>query len=122
MRFARRMRIARKRVGLSQRELAQHLGVSRGAVANWESDNGPFPATERLQSIALITGVSFEWLATGRGQVTHDGGLGEVPAAAMEVVDDPVELRLLQAFRGSSRRRQSLIMDFAEARASRKIV
>lgn len=121
MRFARRMRIARKHVGVSQRELAEHLGVSRGAVANWESDNGTFPATERLQSIALVTGVSFEWLATGRGQVTHDGVLGEVPAAAMEVVDDPVELRLLQAFRGSSRRRQSQILDFAEARASRKI-
>lgn len=121
MRFARRMRTARQHKELSQRELAMHLGVSRGAVANWESDNGTFPAMERLQRIALVAGVNFEWLATGRGPMTHDGTQDEVPAAKMELVDDPVELRLLYAFRNGSRRRQARILEFAEAGSRRPV-
>lgn len=114
MRFARRMRAARQRKGLSQRELALHLGVSRGAVANWENDSGTFPATERLQRIAQVTGVGFEWLATGRGRMACDADPDEVMAVDLETVDDPVELRLLRAFRNSSRSGQVRILGFAE--------
>jgi transcriptional regulator with XRE-family HTH domain len=32
------------------------LGVTRGAVANWESANAALPATKRLQRIAHATG------------------------------------------------------------------
>ncbi len=120
MRFAMRIRVARQRAGLSQQELASRLGISRGAVSNWENDSGTLPATERLQRIAVVTGVSFEWLATGRGPVRHDPDKDMVLAADAEMVEDPLELRLLRAFRAAPKREHLRIQDFAQSRAFRK--
>lgn len=54
------------RGALSQSEFASRLGaVTRGAVGNWERGKGT--KRENLQAIALEFGVSFEWLASGRG-------------------------------------------------------
>ena len=119
MRLAARIRAARQRAGLSQQSLAAGLGVSRGAVANWESARGVLPATERLQRVAHITGVAFEWLATGRGGLHYQPTLDDIPAAHMEVIEDPLELRLLQAFRASPQRRNVQIIEYVEAHGLR---
>lgn len=120
MRLAARIRAARQRAGLSQKSLAAGLGVSRGAVANWESASGVLPATERLQHIAQITGVAFEWLAMGRGGLHYQPTLDDIPAAHMEVIEDPLELRLLQAFRAAPQRQHLQIIEYAESRALRR--
>jgi transcriptional regulator with XRE-family HTH domain len=114
-RLARRIRKARLSTGMSQRELAIRLGVTRGAVANWESANATLPATERLQRIANTTGVAFEWLATGRGAAGYQASPDEVPAADMEIVDDSLELRLLRIFRAAPLRRHASIIAMLEA-------
>lgn len=62
-----RIREARRRVGVSQEEFALRLGVSRGAVAQWEMDGGTSPTVKNLEQIALQSGMAFEWIATGRG-------------------------------------------------------
>lgn len=114
MKLSTRVRTARVRAGMSQAELAQALGVSRSAVGNWESAKGRvFPSSERLSELALATGVSYEWLATGRGtpQTSSEG----IPAADAEFVDDPVERRLLQAFRASSEPFKQAILVVLEA-------
>lgn len=49
----------------SQEEFAKKLGVTRGAVGNWELGKGI--SRENLQKIALTFNASFEWLATGTG-------------------------------------------------------
>ncbi|MBS7532095.1 helix-turn-helix transcriptional regulator [Ancylobacter sonchi] len=51
----------RKEAGLSQAEFAKQLGVSRGAVGNWEHDKGI--KTENLLSIADRFGRSLDWLS-----------------------------------------------------------
>ncbi len=57
-----------ERGGLSQSEFASRLGaVTRGAVGNWERGKGT--KRENLQVIADKFGVSFEWLASGRGSM-----------------------------------------------------
>jgi transcriptional regulator with XRE-family HTH domain len=122
MRLAARIRAARRRAGMSQKELADRLGVSRGAVANWESASGVLPATERLQHIAHVTGTAFEWLATGRGAAQYQKSLDEIPAADVEIVEDPVELRLLRAFRMSPQRLHSQIIEFITSRSVRVAV
>lgn len=50
---------------MSSQALAESLGVTRGAVGNWELGQGV--KRENLQKIANVFKASFEWLATGRG-------------------------------------------------------
>ena len=115
-----RIRAARQRVDLSQTELAKHLGVSRTAVANWESiKSRTRPSSERLEAISHLTGVSWEWLATGRGsaKVSDDNIL----TADVDLVEDPIERRLLQLFRqGSVGYRQALLALLESHEVSRR--
>lgn len=59
-----RIQTARKRVGLSQKELAAKLHVSQPALAKWENDKS-LPAMKRIQAIASILGISVEFLTSG---------------------------------------------------------
>jgi transcriptional regulator with XRE-family HTH domain len=61
-----RIRQIRKQVELTQTEFGERLGVSPQAVSQWERDLTD-PEIERLQAIADTFGVSFEWLAGGKG-------------------------------------------------------
>ena len=114
-RLAGRIRKSRMSKGMSQRQLAIYLGVTRGAVANWECANAALPATERLQRIAQATGVAFEWLATGRGPAGYEASHDEIPAADIEIVEDPLELRLLRVCRAAPRRQHARIVAYVEA-------
>lgn len=91
-----RVRRARTLKNFSQKDLAAKLAVGRSAVANWEC-GAKVPSSQRLQHLALITGVSYEWLATGRGRPELDEQW--IAAVQGEVVDDAQELLVLQAFR-----------------------
>lgn len=110
-----RIRIARQRSCMSQEMLAGHLGVTRGAVANWECSVGVQPATSRLERLAQVTGVRFEWLATGRGPLAWEPDPDGVPAVDAELVHDPIERRLLQAFRCGGRETRRLLLGLADA-------
>lgn len=59
-----RLRHARKLKGLNQADLAERVGVSQPAVANWESGVHD-PRRVMLAKIADVLGVSREWLAGG---------------------------------------------------------
>lgn len=68
--LASRIRIARERAGLTQKELADYFGYKPQTVSGWERDatskqkpNAPGPAV--LAKIAAITNVSLKWLLTG---------------------------------------------------------
>lgn len=50
----------------SQDLFASRLGVTRGAVSNWERNKGI--KTENLRLIAETFDISFDWLATGKGE------------------------------------------------------
>jgi transcriptional regulator with XRE-family HTH domain len=76
-----RVREARRRTGKSQEEFAVLLEVSRGAVAQWEMERGTTPSVKNLAEIARVTGVQFEWIATGRGpKVFGEPMIEESPA------------------------------------------
>lgn len=63
-----RIKEMRADLGISGLDLAKRLGVTRGAVGNWELGKGI--KRENLQLIADAFNVSFDWLATGRGSPT----------------------------------------------------
>ncbi len=120
MKLSMRVRKARHQAGLSQQVLAERMGVTRGAVANWESAVA-VPAARLLARIANVTGVSYEWLATGRGAMLPELGFEDpkTPAIDADFVDDPVERQLLDTFRMASMRARKAALDTLKASARR---
>ena len=69
-----RIREARLRAGLTQQQLANAIGVSRGAVGNWESLTNPeLPTLANLALVAGATGTTRAWLVGGasRDAIPH---------------------------------------------------
>lgn len=61
MTLGEKLKEARKQVGLSQEELSEKLGVSRSAVAKWETDKG-IPDIDNLKNISELLNVSLDYL------------------------------------------------------------
>lgn len=61
MRFAEKLKKARKDYGISQETLADRLGVSRQAVTKWETDKG-LPDIENMLIISKLFGISLDEL------------------------------------------------------------
>lgn len=81
-------------MGLSQENFAKHLGVTRGAVGNWELGKGI--KRENLQRIALTFDQPLEWIMTGRGSAVLDGRQNIAPrtnnlVGSFDPDDDDVE-------------------------------
>lgn len=95
-----RIREARRFADLTQRALAARCGVSRGAVALWETDNerhSSTPSVEHLMRLAKATGVPLAWLMNDASQVSdvwriapgHDEELPVPPAGAAAPAKQP---------------------------------
>ena len=52
---------ARKQVGLTQEQLSEKLGISRSAVAKWETDKG-IPDVDNLKILSGLLNVSIDYL------------------------------------------------------------
>ena len=61
MTLGEKLKEARKQASLSQEQLAEKLGVSRSAVAKWETGNG-IPDVGNLKVIAQLLNVSVDYL------------------------------------------------------------
>jgi len=109
-----RIRLARRRAGLSQQALAQIVGVRRTAVSNWEARSGANPSSSNLERLACSLDVSHEWLATGRGEMGV-GGASAGAAGPAPRPDDRSEQRLLHAWRGLPNKPRTAILELIEA-------
>jgi transcriptional regulator with XRE-family HTH domain len=111
-----RIRLARRHAGLSQAALGATVGVQRSAVSHWEATDGKHPSVNHLRAIALATGVQFEWLATGRGLMrpSVEAELDAIAAADAVLIDDPIEIRLIRAFRDTPMRARPPLVELAE--------
>lgn len=63
-----RIKLARKARKKSQEWLAEEIGVRQTSVSAWERGSSD-PATENMSRVAQVLDVSFEWLATGKGEM-----------------------------------------------------
>ena len=117
-----RIRLARRHAAMSQTQLAQAVGVQRSAVSHWEAPQGKNPSVKHLREISMVTGVQFEWLATGRGQMapSRDSVLDSVAAVDALLVDDTLEQRLLMAFREAPVRARMALVELMEELASQR--
>lgn len=108
-----RIRHARRLARLTQAKLAESIGVGASAVAQWELPSGTSPTVEHLDRIASVCRVSFEWLATGRGNAVR--GVEETLAVdTSEMAADEFEDRLLIAFRRVARRKREAFVRWME--------
>lgn len=117
-----RIRLARRHVNLSQAQLASAVGVQRSAVSHWEAPNGKNPSLANLREVATITRVNFEWLATGRGEMTlsRDVVLDSVATSEALLVDDILEMRLVNAFREAPARARISVVEVVEQLAAHR--
>lgn len=117
-----RIRLARRTVGLSQNQLAQAVGVQRSAVSHWEAPNGKNPSMAHLREVALVSGLQFEWLATGRGDMSlsRDAQLDSIATAEALLVEDPLEFRLVNAFRDAPLRARLSLLELMESLAAQR--
>ena len=113
MELSERIKAARKHAGLSQATLAQRVGVTRGAVTNWEISARANPSITHLVDVAAVTEVSFEWLASGNGQMLPLGTDNVLQFG--EAARTRAELRLLRAYRRNTEYLQQRILELVEA-------
>lgn len=66
MSLARRIKIAREAAGLSQSQLGERVGVTKGAVSNWENGRDS-PTTQNLKKIGGACSVDLAWLHDDQG-------------------------------------------------------
>ena len=113
--LALRIKESRKAAKISQAALAAQLGLDRSAVAQWERDNAVGPTVANLRRIALATGVSFEWLVTGRGARFVGGEGQDPPGIVMDyIAQSEIEERLLLAFRSVPALEQVPLLELVE--------
>ena len=117
MALAQRIRRARRIAGLSQQTLASKLGVTRSAVSNWESADSVQPTTGRLALLASALRVSFEWIATGRGEMRFAADCAGGSEAEGSLVNCPHELHLLHLYRYAPPRVKALLQEVANLHA-----
>jgi len=117
---AQRIRLARRHANLSQAALGSIVGVQRSSVSHWEAMAGKLPSARHLRDVAMATGVQFEWLATGRGRMglSRDASAEPQSTADACVVDDPMEMRLLAAFRDAPALARAPLVELAEQLAA----
>lgn len=118
-----RIRLARRAAGMSQNQLAQAVGVQRSAVSHWEAPLGKNPSVSHLREMALVTGIQFEWLATGRGEMplSKDMRLDSIATAEALLVEDPLEFRLVEAFRAAPLRTRLSLLEVMEELAAQRL-
>ena len=111
MEIGKRIRTARKEAGLTQEELALRVGVSRSAIAQWETRPNVLPSHANMDTLTEVLTVSYEWLAKGTGPM-HPG-VAEAPA---DYVALPAEARRVAEIVAGwpSERRQALLKVIGE--------
>jgi transcriptional regulator with XRE-family HTH domain len=67
-----RIREARGRCALQQKDLAARLGIAPQELNRYECGRGGLPRPTRLLAIARATGTTVEWLLTGKRGTTEE--------------------------------------------------
>ncbi|WP_374708403.1 helix-turn-helix domain-containing protein [Chitinimonas sp. BJYL2] len=110
---ATRITHAREFAGFSKAEFARRMAVSAPTVTNWEADKIR-PDTDNLSQIAVLCGVSFEWLATGRGGMRFDTPSVREPTKEYEALPAD-ESCLLTIYRKLPAARRRALLTFLES-------
>ncbi len=92
--FGDRLAAGREAAGLTQKELAQRVGIKVSTLRAWEEDLSE-PRANRLSMLAGLLGVSISWLLTGDGEGVS--APDEEDAAGADVASLLTDLRTVRA-------------------------
>jgi transcriptional regulator with XRE-family HTH domain len=89
--FSKRLRESRLAADLTQLQVAEACGLTKGAVSAWEKGVTDGILAENLFCVADVLGVDPRWLATGQASTAAVGadlakGLADLPADQQEAV------------------------------------
>ena len=107
-----RIKEARNALGWSQADLARRMFVTQPSVADWETGRKA-PHTKNLTRLAMLLGVSFEWLTTGRGDM-HPSTTPATREVATDEWMRPEERRLLNIFSSLPPKQRTSLLGFLE--------
>ncbi len=88
------LREARKRAGLTQRQLAERLGVAQPQVARWESGRAA-PSFERLKAVLAVCGLDVEISLAPRDEDTRRMLAVQATRTPDELIDELTALAAL---------------------------
>lgn len=80
MSLSNRLRVARERSGLTQDQVAEHIGITSQAVTQWESGKTA-PARQNLPKVADLYGVPVGWLLSGGGEPWSEDAASRIISA-----------------------------------------
>ena len=100
MTLGKRIRAARQKRGLNQRELGELLGVTSAAVSGWERDQDSIEI-RRLPALQRALKVPYQWLIDGAGDPPPENEL-EVILERLPPIQRRQALRLLAALASDS--------------------
>jgi transcriptional regulator with XRE-family HTH domain len=120
--FAQRLHVTLDLAGVEKgrgrtKRLADHFAVTRETARKWLNGQS-LPELERMLDIAKRLGVSFEWLATGRGVATPHGKVLE-PSAPYRV-DNREQSRLIGLVNRLPREQRRALLTILEHLAEKR--
>lgn len=96
--FGSRLREARKALGLSQKEVANKIGLGQSLLSELENDH--YPTSGYTIQLAYLYKVSARWLADGKGPKE---------ISAVELLDDPKMEQMLRRFAQADEATRTLV-------------
>lgn len=110
-----RLRKARNRVGLTQDEVANKLGVTRSVIARYESGTND-PPTENIIKMAEMYGVSADWLLCLTNDPRPVEEITETHRRIEEALSDDPNAEELLSFWRELKEREDLFLLFKQVR------
>lgn len=89
-----RIKLARERAGLTQRQVGDAFGITDKAVSHWERPNGR-PDLEKIPALGRLFKVPLEWLLAGSGPPPNINDraarIDALPPSAQSIIDATLE-------------------------------
>lgn len=92
-----RLKELRKKLGLTQQEFADRLGIKRNAITNYEVGRND-PADMVVSMICREFNVNEEWLRTGKGTMFQEPGSFSLDDFVKQRGASEIELAILKAY------------------------
>lgn len=106
-----RVKIIRKRMGLTMEAFGKRVGVTRSAISNIENGNRGV-TKQMVNSMCREFGVREAWLLTGEGQMFDDTNSHELDALVERYGLAPAERSLIEKFVMADSKIRAMVISF----------